>query len=161
MRAAASAAEHALRRAGGDLEPPGLVPADPRVRAQRAGGVFGNRENRSGGTRESRPRPRRHGRREIESGRQAAAAANAAAGAPQGEERPLTRGGSDSNDKTAAFACHTGRDAWTGTQRQQPIREFLLLICCINSKPWRRTRPLVVVILRSRQAARQRRATGE
>src|SRR4051794_41039958 len=99
MRAAASAAEHAVWRAGRDLEPSGLVPADLRVRTQRAGGVFGNPENRGRGTRESRPHPGRHGIGEIESGRQAAAAANAAAGAPQGEEWPLTRGGSDSNDK--------------------------------------------------------------
>jgi hypothetical protein len=51
----ASANPAAVWRAGGHLEPFGLVPADLRVRAQRAGGVFGSPEDRGGGTWQSSP----------------------------------------------------------------------------------------------------------
>ena len=68
---------------------PGLVPADFRVRPQDVGGVFGNPENRSGGTRQRRPRWGRRGPGSdnsgaLDSGCRTGVAAHAIAGAPQG-----------------------------------------------------------------------------
>ena len=113
----------------------GVVSPDFRVRPQRAGKFFGNPQDRRGGIRQSRPRPAgRFPGFDVsgfdlsgagESGRQAAIAAHAIAGAPEGPGQPVTRRRSNRLDSLAAAREIGGIETLKPGSGEAPWRERL------------------------------------